>query len=90
MCAVSLAIHLRAMCATALRWFARDTAHIVFIHITSVEKSVHISMARNRVSKNCLMAELCFHRFVYLIVFRYIFSAFTTSSVLAIRRTSLL
>ena len=37
-----------------------------------------------------IMAELRFHRFVHLIVFRYIFSAFTTSSVLAIRRTSLL
>ena len=51
-------------------------------YITSVGKSVHIFMARNRVSKSCLTAELCFHRFVHLIVFRYIFSAFTTSSVL--------
>ena len=80
------------MCAsaTALRWFASDTAHIVSIHITSVGESVHIFMARNRVSKSRFMAELCFHRFVHLIVFRYIFSVFTTSSVLATRRTSLL
>ena len=94
MCAVSLGNHLRAV-ADAFRplrthqhrWFPSDTAHIVFIYITSVGKSVHISMARNRVSKSSLMAELCFHRFVHLIVFRHIFSAFTTSSVLAIRRT---
>ena len=36
---------------------------LVFIHIPSVVKPVHIFMARNRVSKSCLMAELCFHRF---------------------------
>ena len=35
------------------------TAHIVFIHIPSVAvKPVHIFMVRNRVCKNCLMAEL--------------------------------
>ena len=27
-----------------LRWFASDTAHIVFIHITSAVKIVHIFM----------------------------------------------
>ena len=48
------------------------------------------SSALEAVSKSCLMAELCFHRFVHLIVFRFIFSAFTTSSVLVIGRTSLL
>ena len=46
--------------ATALRRFASVTAHIIFIHITSVEKPVHIFMARNRVSKSCLLGELCF------------------------------
>ena len=51
--------------ATALRWFASDTAHIVFIHIPSVAEPVYIFMARNRVSKSCLMAEICFHRFVH-------------------------
>ena len=34
---------------------ALHTAHIVFIHITSMGKSVHIFMARNRVSKSSLM-----------------------------------
>ena len=42
---------------------ASDSAHHVFIHIPSVLKPVHIFMARNRVSKSCLMVELCFHRF---------------------------
>ena len=51
--------------ATALSWFASGTAHIVFIDIISVGKSVHISMSKNRVSKSSLMAELCFHRFVH-------------------------
>ena len=50
------------------------TAQIVFIHKTFVGKSVHIFMARNRVSKSCLMAELCFHRFVHFdCVSTYIF-----------------
>ena len=60
-------VYMNTMCAvssTALRWFTSDTAHIVFIHIPSVMKPVHIFMARNRVSKSCLMAELYFHRFV--------------------------
>ena len=51
--------------ATALRWFAGDTAHNVFIDIPSVMKPVQIFMARNRVCKSCLMVELCFHRFVH-------------------------
>ena len=44
--------------------FNKGSAHIVFIHTTSVLKLVHSFMARNRDSKNCLMAELCFHCFV--------------------------
>ena len=59
--------------ATALRSFVRDTAHIVFIHIPSVVKAVHIFMTRNRVPKSCLIAELCFCHFVFLIVFLYVF-----------------
>ena len=47
------------------RWFAIDTTRIVFIHVTSVGKSVHIFKARNRVCKSCLMTELCFHCFVH-------------------------
>ena len=38
----------------------------VFIHITSVVKPVHIFTARSRVSKSCLLTELCFHCFVHL------------------------
>ena len=49
--------------ATALGRFASDTADVVFIHIPSVVKSVHIFMARNRFSKSCLMDELCFYCF---------------------------
>ena len=45
--------------------FASDTAHNVFIHITSMVKSVHIFMVRKKVSKSCLMVELCIHRFVH-------------------------
>ena len=36
-----------------------------FSHITSRVVPVHISIARNRYFKNCLMADLCFHRFVH-------------------------
>ena len=54
---------------------ATDYCRVLFIHITSVGKSVHIFMARNRVSKSCLMAELCFHCFVHFdCVPIYIFS----------------
>ena len=70
------------------------TAHIVFIHIPSVAvKPVHIFMVRNRVCKNCLMAELCFHCFVHfdcISILWYTFWAITARSVLAIRSTSLL
>ena len=45
------------MSATCLRWFASDTVHIVFIHITSVVKSVHIVMARRRVSRSCIYIQ---------------------------------
>ena len=34
-------------------------------YIPSVVKPMHIFMAKSRVSKSCLMAELCFHRFVH-------------------------
>ena len=40
-------------------------------------------------SKSCLKAKLCSIVLCILVVFWYIFSAFTTNSVLAIRRTSL-
>ena len=46
-------------------WFVSDTAHIVFIHIPSV--------ARNRVSRGYLMAELCFHLSIYLSIYIYIY-----------------
>ena len=49
---------------------------------------LHIFMARSRVSKSCLMPELCFHQFVHFGMFCDLFSAFTASSMLAIRRTS--
>ena len=49
--------------ATALRWFASDTTHIAFIHITFAVKSVHIFLASSRVSKSCLMSELLFPSF---------------------------
>ena len=41
------------------------TPHTLFIHEKSVLKPVHKFMVKNRVSKSCLMAELCFHRFVH-------------------------
>ena len=37
----------------------------MFIHIPFVVKPVHIFMMKNRVSKSCLMAELCFYHFVH-------------------------
>ena len=37
----------------------------MFIHIPSVVKPVLIFMAKNRVAQSCLVAELCFHRFVH-------------------------
>ena len=59
MCGVSLAKHLRA--ADVFPPFRVE--HIVFIHILSAVKPVHIFMVWNRVAKNSLIAELCFHRF---------------------------
>ena len=53
------------MSPAALRWFAHDTVHIVLIHIPSVVKLVHISVARNRFFKSCLMTELCSHHFLH-------------------------
>ena len=38
---------------------------LVFTHITSVVKPVHIFMVRSRVSKSRLKAELCFHYYVH-------------------------
>ena len=67
------------------------TGHtFVFILIISVVNSLYTFMAWNRVSKSCLMAEHCFHILCILVVFRYIFLAFTTSRTLMIRRISLL
>ena len=37
-----------------------------------------------------LKVELCFYRYLHFYCFRYIFSVFTRSSVLAVRRTSLI
>ena len=54
---------------TALIWFASDTAHLhtlLFSHITSVVKPVHIFLASGRVSKIRLKTELCFRRYVHL------------------------
>ena len=36
-------------------------------HITSVVKSVHIFSTRDRVSKICFKAELCYHRYVHFV-----------------------
>ena len=58
-------IFIKNVDTTALRWFASDTAHIVFIHILSVVKPVHIFMARSRICKSCLTVELYFHRSVH-------------------------
>ena len=59
----------------------------VFTHITSVVKPVHIFMARSRVSKRPSSFSIAMCIFL---VFRYIFSVFATSGVLAIRRSSLM
>ena len=51
----------------------------MFIHIPSVVKPVQVfCMVRNRVSKSCLMVELCFHRFLYfdcVLIYIYIYQA---------------
>ena len=62
----------------------------VLTRVTSVVKPLHTFMVRSRVSKSCLKAELCFHRYVHFSYVPIMFSAFTITSVLAIRRTSLL
>ena len=62
----------------------------VFTHIASVVGPVHTFKEGSRVSKGRLKGELCFHCYVHFLVFPYIVSVFATSSVLAIRRTSLL
>ena len=62
------------MSAVSLRWFASDTADIVFVYITSVVESMHIFMARNRAFESCLMSELCFYSFAHFdCVLIYIF-----------------
>ena len=38
---------------------------LMFIHVTSVVKQVHIFMFRSSASQDCLMADLCFHHFVH-------------------------
>ena len=50
-----------------LSWFGSlMTLHtFVFVHITYAVKPVRILIPRSRVSKRCLRAELCFHRFVH-------------------------
>ena len=61
----------------------------VFIHVTSIVKPMYIFMERSRVCKSLIEAKLCFHSFVHfgsVPIYRYVFSAFTTSSVLANRR----
>ena len=74
--------------ATALERFASDTADVVFIHILSVVKPVHIFMARNRFSKSSLMDELCFYCFAdFHCIPIYIF-CFHHKQWLAIRSTS--
>ena len=44
-------------------------------------KPVYIFMARNRVSKTCLLAKLCFHCYVYFGSVQDLFLPFTTNSV---------
>ena len=66
--------------------FHVEEVTVKFAKAQLLVESVHLFMIRSRVSKSCLKAELCFHRYVYFPLFRYMFSAFTTSSVLVIRR----
>ena len=60
------------------------------IHVTSLVKLVHIFIVRSRTSKSCVITELCFHRFLHFGCVPIFSLAVTTSSVLAIRGTSLL
>ena len=70
--------------------FANDITQSLINHITSAVKPVHIFMARSRVSKSCLMAELCFDDFVHFgSVPIYIF-AFTIMCLLLLWDGSLL
>ena len=71
--------------------FAIDCkTHYWFIKICG-EPSAHLyGMVRSTVSKSSLKAELFPWFMCTFLVFRYIFSAFTTSSVLAIRRILLM
>ena len=62
--ALLLAIKMWTGFTTDVLW--RNTLHsFVFLHRTSVVKPMHIFMAKSRVSKLCLMAELCFYHFLY-------------------------
>ena len=49
-----------------------------------------VFLTSNRVCKCRSLPELCFQRLRVLAFFQYVFSAFITSSVLAIKMTSLL
>ena len=62
----------------------------LFVHITSVVKLVHIFVARSRVSKCCFKTNLCFHRFMHFGCAAIYIFGFTTNSVLAIRKITLL
>ena len=42
------------------------TLYTFYPYLICDVKQVHILMVKSRVSKSCLMAELCFHRFVQL------------------------
>ena len=46
-------------------------ASFVFIHITSVVKTLHIFIARKRVSASRSLTELCFHPFLHFAMFSY-------------------
>ena len=63
------------MSAAARILSTTDTTHIVVIHIAPVVKPVYIFLARNRISKSYLMADVYFHRFVHFgCVVIYVFS----------------
>ena len=66
--------------ATALRWFASDTAHLCapLYSICGGSTHLYVFMARSRVCKSLLMPELCLHRFVKLYIYIYDQSADST------------
>ena len=70
--------------ATALRWFASDTAHLCapLYSICGGSTHLYVFMARSRVCKSLLMAELCLHRFVKLYI--YIYDQYADSSYFAL------